>query len=271
MSFRRTRDDREARRRGGFTLIELLVVIAIIGILVALLFPAVSRGLDSASESKCLVHLKQWSAAFASAVGEHDDHVFPYQYNPPTRQWPEESDDGTFPYFQQNLWCGILEPYIDAEITSLNTERTTGLTFCPSAQRNRDVRWSIAGARDDWWSWGNTIAGSYGFNWGLHRETIGGLSPVSSPVVFDCIWIDGGDGGPRDANNRNAPVSWPPTLDGRNTNMGRLTIARHGIGINMSFVDGHSEWVPLSQLWNQQWNVDYVRKGRQVNAALGVY
>ncbi|HUV38385.1 MAG TPA: type II secretion system protein, partial [Planctomycetota bacterium] len=75
---------RKHSTRRAFTLIEILVVIAIIGILVALLFPALSRVRHSAREKQCMSNLRQLYTALVIYADQHDEYfpVEPWEHNP---------------------------------------------------------------------------------------------------------------------------------------------------------------------------------------------
>lgn len=70
----RMRQEGEGARRTGFTLVELLVVIAVIGILAALLMPAVRKAREKARQSHCANNLHQFSIAITMYRGDHDEH-----------------------------------------------------------------------------------------------------------------------------------------------------------------------------------------------------
>ena len=78
-------------RKSGFTLIELLVVIAIIGILSALLLPALGRAKRTAQTTACLSNLHQIGLALNMYLPENNNH-FPNCLMLPNQPLPADTN-----------------------------------------------------------------------------------------------------------------------------------------------------------------------------------
>jgi prepilin-type N-terminal cleavage/methylation domain-containing protein len=148
------------RVKSGFTLVELLVVIAIIGVLVALLLPAVQAAREAARRSSCANKMRQL------AIGLHNHHDV-YNRFPPGGQedvLPQPNPPGNTTMIRGCSWIVFTLPFIEQQplydkynftlaynnpVNALVAETVIQTLYCPSgpdARKHLDTNTNLTKA-----------------------------------------------------------------------------------------------------------------------------
>jgi prepilin-type N-terminal cleavage/methylation domain-containing protein/prepilin-type processing-associated H-X9-DG protein len=222
----------------AFTLIELLVVIAIIGILAALLLPALSSARKKAYTAQCVSNLKQWALAIQSYAD--DQNGLYYITNPGTGcDW----SDCCSPYLGYigggnacpRMRTMRVDPYIGRTMSrnDILNIGTTGYTMVlPQA---------IYGTSSNYREIDAVASSPYYVGPAGSKSIIGsfrGLSKASELLLI----IDGGN------STRCGGLVGRATSNSGDNGLGVKVIERHGGGINCLFADGHVDFAQIEKL-----------------------
>ena len=158
-------------RRTAFTLVELLVVIAIIGILIALLLPAVQAAREAARRSQCVNNLQQIGVALRNYESVHG--VLPpgvVDAKGPVRNKPEGYHMG---------WIAQILPYLEETVTYRHVDFSVG-AYGKKNKPVREVQIDMLNCPSTW-SRGNAPLSNYA---GCHHDTEAPIDEDNRGVFF---------------------------------------------------------------------------------------
>ena len=108
---------RDRRNGSGLTLVELLVVVAILGILAALLLPAISKPKVAARSTVCKNRLRQLGQALQMYLQENADR-YPYCISPPDSPADNDETPVNFEKWYNRWWFSKLPRYYPVQWTN---------------------------------------------------------------------------------------------------------------------------------------------------------
>lgn len=226
----------------GFTLVELLVVIAIIGVLIALLLPAVQAAREAARRIQCANNLKQL------ALGMHNYEssfkAFPPQIQIGTGQYRWSAQARVLPYLEQGSLYNIIDfdlPYGDQYIDGVKLQATRIPTLlCPTEERD-EIRFK------------NGEPYHYPLNYGVNCGEWFVYDPVNNVGGSGAFYPGEGVAGREITDGLSNTLmfaevkAWTPYYrDGGSptTNVNDITLGDAcSIGTNFKTESGHTEWV----------------------------
>jgi prepilin-type N-terminal cleavage/methylation domain-containing protein/prepilin-type processing-associated H-X9-DG protein len=258
------RKPKQATEVDAFTLAELLVVITIIGILAALLFPALSIAKGYSRSATCCNHLHQMGIALKMYVDDHQA-TFPFYLGPPGPSYGDATYNGKNA-IGLVYWSTKLFPYY-----SLNW--TNSLYHCPGYKGKNTGPYPDTGPTDV----GKVERlGSYGYNW--DGSSAVGLIPKNfglGPIIFwntEWHWnvppvTESRIKAPSDMLAAGESRLWTGNESGVDTlgpgNLAhQVNPARHGRNYNFLLCDGHVSSMRPAILFNptntaSMWNYDH--------------
>jgi prepilin-type N-terminal cleavage/methylation domain-containing protein/prepilin-type processing-associated H-X9-DG protein len=169
--------------RRAFTLIELLVVIAIIGVLIALLLPAVQAAREAARRAQCTNNLKQLGLALANYESAYRCYPFAalLQVHPNSMQFDQGISVflALLQFYEQNTLYNAYNYSLAYRCDQQSTVSGSGLNllWCPSDTEIAGVRYIESAPRwRHFYPWPTTFT-SYAGSYGQWAGTIYGVPP----------------------------------------------------------------------------------------------